>query len=372
MLGWGWRSERKPFEHARAILRMRFAVFRRPDRGELRMDRGISPEACWMQGERRFYQTTVIPLSNCSMPAQFVAHETDDERLSIVGVEPDRLAAWLADPEAQCSVGKLCWVLKNATAAIRVESYGLDPLSEPPMSEDLGSLSALLDLCLPNSLLTPFFEQRLLGWPEGSFKIARLGQQRPPTEWEVHATIALDEPGFRKYWALIMDDSEQGKRLRRALGRFRHARSSYFFEDAVLNAFIGVEALFGDHTRDVGKVAQRVQARATRFVIQPDASETSQELASLSDDIAKLYQIRHDIVHGADVAVSEHNKVVTKCFNLLSTALWVTLSEGFGRLYDLPALAKAYDDSLRRALQGEKRAKRGAPPRRGGCAKQER
>jgi hypothetical protein len=316
-----------------------------------------------MQPERRFYQTTVIPLANCAMPARFVAHETDEERLSIVDVEPDRLAAWLADREAQCSVGKLCWVLQRATVAVKVESYAMDPLSETPVSEDLGSLSSLLDLCLPYSLWTPFYEQRLQHWPEGSFKIAGLGQQRPPTEWEVHGTISLDEPAFRKYWALIMEDSDQAKRLRRALGRFRHARSSYFFEDAVLNAFIGVEALFGEHRRDKGKSAKRVQARATRFVIEPDVSETSQELSSLSEEIGKLYKVRHDIVHGAEVDDSQRNEIVRKCFNLLSTALSVTLNEGFTRLRDLPALADAYSKSLREAQNREKWQSRGVPPR---------
>lgn len=310
--------------------------------------------------ERRWTQTLIVPLVNAFMPGRFVAQETQDARFSFVDVSEELIHYWKRQHGVNCAIGSLGWILERANVAVLLEARSTDNLlADPATGDDLGVLLALVASRLPYALWTPFLDQRFAWWPHSESKIQTLGFQRHPTEMEVHAITDLDEQTFQRFWSLISEHSPEGGRLRRALGRFSRAQSSVFFEDAVLNAFIGLEALFADHTVNAPRVALKVRKRAAQFICDPDLSQTAADLIGISDSIKNLYRVRHDIVHGAEVDDSQRNHVARETIQLLATALETVLSRGFGELRDLPALSAKYEVTRRLLERREKFTARG-------------
>jgi hypothetical protein len=276
--------------------------------------------------------------------------------LSIVSLTEDDKTRWRDHPQVKCAIGGFAWMFEKMSSGILLEANygGNDPLSDEVAANDVGSLIAFLDVRLPYALWTPFGEHRLLGWPEGDFKIVALGDQRFPTEMEAYAKMNVDDEAFLRYWSEILDQSDTGRRLRRALGRHRHARTSMYREDAILNAFIGLEALFGDHTK-AGRIPEKVTRRATRFILDPEVSQSVADLVAVSTSIRELYEFRHTIVHGAEPDESRSDAAAKRALRLLSTVINIALEEGFDRLSDRKLLAQAYDKALLDAQRNEKR-----------------
>ncbi|MGA8474898.1 MAG: hypothetical protein WB681_07490 [Candidatus Cybelea sp.] len=325
----------------------------------MRSDAGTSARSAG-DFERHYYQRFLIPLVNASISREFVAHTRPNYKISIVSLSEYDKKRWRDHPQVKCAIGGFAWMLERAASGVLLEGDygGNDPLSDEAAANALGSLMAFVDVRLPYVLWTPFGEHRLQGWPPDDYKIIPIGNQRIPGELEAYATMNVDDETFQRYWSEIFDQSESGLRLRRALGRHRHARVSYYREDAILNAFIGLEALFADHTKDVGKIPNKVTRRVARFIRDPDVSQSMADLIGVSDRLAELYQIRHKIVHGAEPDAPETENAARDSIRLLATVICITLEEGFGRLKDRPRLAREFDKALLATRREEKRAAR--------------
>jgi hypothetical protein len=311
--------------------------------------------------ERCYFQRFLIPLANASINRAFVAHTGADYRILIVSLSEDDKKRWRDDPKVKCVIGGgRAWMLERGASGVLLEADygGNDPLDDESAANALGSLIAFIDVRLPYVLWTPFGEHRLRGWPPNDYKIIPIGNQRIPGEMEAYGSMNVDDETFQRYWSEVLDQSESGLRLRRGLGRHRHARVSYYREDAILNAFIGLEALFADHTKEVGKIPNKVARRVARFISDPDISSSVADLIGVSSRLEELYRIRHNIVHGADPDALETENAARDSIRLLSTVICIALEEGFDRLKDRPRLARDFDEALLEARREEKRAAR--------------
>lgn len=308
---------------------------------------------------RQHFQRFLIPLVNASVNGELVAHAQPDFRISFVTLTDADKEKWQLDPCIKCLVGSFKFMLDKASSAVLLEcDEGGDALADDDVGNALGSLFGFLDVRLPYVLWTPFGEKRLHGWPTGSFKIVPLGNQKIPREHDTYATLNVDDETFRRYWAEIFDTSETGLRLRRALGRHRHARVAMYREDAIVNSFIGLETMFADHTKDRGRIAVRVGKRVTRYILDPDVSPSLASLINISGRINELYQVRHAIVHGADPTAFATKEAAAESMRLLALAISIALEEGLTRLGDLPGLAQRFEEDKRRAGRAEKHAAR--------------
>lgn len=308
---------------------------------------------------RQYFQRFLIPLVNANVSRSFVAHERQQYRLSFVELADAQKKSWEDDPCVRCTIGSYKFMLDKCKSAILLEcDEGGDPLGDDDAANALGSLVGFIDVRLPYVLWTPFGEKRLQGWPVDDFKIIPLGNQRIPSEFDRYALLKVDDETFRRYWTEILDTSEAGIRLRRAIGRHRHARVAWYREDAIMNAFIGLETLFGDQSKDIGKIPQRVTARATRYILDPDVSPRLASLIDISKRIEELYEVRHAIVHGADPTTLATDDAAVDSMRLLAVAISIALEEGLDRLSDLASLAKRFHDDKRAAAREEKHAAR--------------
>ncbi len=312
-----------------------------------------------ISADRQFFQRFLIPLVNVTLGRTFVAHAEADYRLSVVELQEDRKRDWESDSCFKCLIGSYGFMLKKAHTAILLEdNEGGDALANDDAANALGSLVGLFDVRLPYVLWTPFGEKRMQGWPATDFKIVPLGSQRIPREMDTYATLGVDDSTFGRYWAEIFDMSEAGRRLRRALARHRHARVAMYREDAIMNAFIGLEALFLDPVKDIGKIPKRVGKRATRYILDPDSSPSLASLVGLSERIEELYKARHAIVHGADPTNLSTEEAAIDSMRLLASAICIALEEGLTRLSDLPGLAQRFEEDRQKAARAEKHAAR--------------
>lgn len=309
--------------------------------------------------QRQYFQRFLIPLVNATVNGELVAHAQPDYRLSFVALTDADKEKWHSDPCVKCLIGSFKYMLDKASSAILLEcDEGGDALADDDVGNALGSLFGLLDVRLPYVLWTPFGEKRLHSWRVDDFKIVPLGNQKIPREHDSYATLNVDDATFRRYWAEIFDASDTGLRLRRALGRHRHARVSMYREDAIMNSFIGLETLFGDQVREIGKIPARVGKRVARYILDPDVSPSVADLVGLSNRVRELYEARHAIVHGADPTNLSTEEAAFGSMQLLSVVLNIALEEGFERLADRKGLAKRFDDDMRAARRLEKQATR--------------
>ncbi|HET9342931.1 MAG TPA: hypothetical protein VFO25_08460 [Candidatus Eremiobacteraceae bacterium] len=259
------------------------------------------------------------------------------------------------------------WMLPRASTAVEMTTRSPHDLNElEGESEDLYALLGLLNVWIAYDLWAPFLQLKKWGQAESDFYFSALIESRPPNETEYGVVLNLsDEQTFRRDWEAIVGGADQNLRLRRAVARFRRARSSWFSEDAIVHAFIGLESIFGEHEKAGRKHARKVTKRVARFVFDPDVSPSAAELGDLSERIAALYDLRHDIVHGALPDQSKTNEGAKDSIQLLRTAILIALEEGFSRTIDLVALANRYDVDLREAQRLEKRRRRQPKSRRG-------
>jgi hypothetical protein len=312
-----------------------------------------------------FVSSLVVPLLNAGVDRELLVAENDRYRMAIVRVTDELRKCWTEHPRVNCVTESKPWMLPLATTAVRLDWRSPRTINELSQeSEDLYALIGLLNVRLSYDLWTPFGAQKTWNRSEPDVEIVTFVETRPPSEIEFHTTISVsDYRVFRRYWRTIVGPSEQSQRLRRALARFRRARSSWYAEDAIIHAFIGLESLFAEHTKDAGRIANKVTRRLSRYVLDPDVSPSSAQLMQLSSGIAGLYQIRHDIVHGALPDESKTNDAAKDSAELLRTAILLTLEAGFKQLKDLRALANRFTDDLVKARREEKRRRRAAAAR---------
>lgn len=312
-----------------------------------------------------FIQTLIVPLINASVDRDFIVADTDEYRISVVRVTDAQKERWDRHPRVKFSMEPAEWMLSRATTAIQLEArYGQRILERSHVNEALFALMSLLNVRLPYALWTPFADWKQPGHKNDERTLLTLAEQRAPTEIELYAMVTVpDFRVFRRYWRTITGSSAQSIRLRTSVARFTRARASYFSEDAIVHSFIGMEALFADHTTEAGKIVNKVTRRLTGFILDPDASSSVQDLVALSTRAGQLYKLRHDILHGGLPEESKLGTGAKDAIELLRTSVLIALEEGFVRLKDLAALAEQYDRALQAAQRQEKRRARSAKPK---------
>lgn len=305
--------------------------------------------------QNKTHQSLLVPLLNVTLNRTFTVADKGLYRLSLVGIAEQQRARWLQDSRVQCAVEETSGFVEHASSAVLLEARYPQPiLQNDSANEDLTSLLGLINARLPFGLWAPFAE--LTAGAE--IRTMRLGEVNRPLGMQRNNLNVSDYKTFRRYWRTVIGETRQSRRLRRAVGRLARATTSYWAEDVVVHAFIGLEALFADHTAEAGKTVKKVTRRLSTFVIPPDMSPTVGELTTLSERIGELYRIRHDILHGDLPDLAQTSDAAKDSIRLLRTAILIALEEGFGRLKDLPALAGQYDGALRQAQRQARRSTR--------------
>ena len=305
-----------------------------------------------------YSQSLIVPLLNVSLNRTFIIHAGADYRLSIVSVSDVQRNRWQQDARVTFAIEGAPSLLPRTTSAVLLETrYSGQILDHRDANEDMTLLLGLLNVRLPYALWAPFGVVAR----GDDMSTMTFGETRVPTQMEYHADLNVaDYKTFKRYWRTVSGKSQQSQRLRRAVSRFSRARSSWWAEDAIVHGFIGLEALFAEHTTEVGKTVNKVTRRLATFIIPPDASPTVVELTTLSGHIGEIYKLRHDILHGALPDPDKTGQAAKDTIELLRTAILIAVEEGFKRLKNLPALAADYTSALDDARREEKRlARRG-------------
>jgi hypothetical protein len=312
----------------------------------------------------RAAQTVVVPLPNVAVDRNVLVVDSGRYRIALRAVADEELKRWAENARVQFMVEGNPWMLPLTKTVVELTTHSPHDFNElTAEQEDLYALLGLLNVRIAYDLWAPFGQFKKSGQSKSDFSYHSFIESRPPKETEYGVVLNLsDEHTFRRYWSAIVGSADEHMRLRRAVARFRRARSSWFNEDAIVHAFIGLESIFADHSKAGGKNTKRVTKRVARFVLDPDVSPSAVELSDLSEQIANLYNVRHDIVHGALPDLSKTSEAAKESLQLLQTAILITLEEGFARTIDLAALANRYDADLQVAQRLEKWRRRQPRP----------
>ncbi len=167
-----------------------------------------------------------------------------------------------------------------------------------------------------------FFQAGLRGTLKGQYGLVRAERDEVPDDIWLHFTDDLVAPLQTAHAAVLATKDD---RIRIALARFRRSRASGG-DDALIDNWIGLEALFGDRT---GEITYKAAMRIAWYL-----GADSESRARWFEQSKKSYGARSRIVHGDRPADTQDAREMAR--DGLRLALLKILTDG--QLPDSPAI----------------------------------
>lgn len=164
--------------------------------------------------------------------------------------------------------------------------------------EDAFSLMALIGLGSRDPLWTPFCEEQFHQGNKHDYTIAEIsGTYRPSDRVNGIGVTKRFIRGLRKAWPKVVNESKHHRKVRLSLGRWARASNPQLFsEDRLMDAWVGLEALF---TENESELSLKAAIRIAQF-LKKDYKRSNLIMAMRS-----AYAVRSRVAHGEMIRESD-------------------------------------------------------------------